>query len=111
MPGPSIAILLSTFNGARFLRTQLESFVTQSYANWVLYWRDDGSTDRTVEIMREFAARVGPRRCVESRSSGPHMGAAESFLTLLAERDGAAAIAFADQDDVWLPEKLKRAMA
>lgn len=101
-----VAILLSTFNGQEFLPVQLSSFLAQTHERWVLHWRDDGSSDDTVAIMRDFATRVGPERCVESPSSGPHLGATASFLTLLRESIGAMAVAFADQDDVWLPEKL-----
>jgi hypothetical protein len=106
----NITILLSTFNGARFLQAQLDSFVIQSYQNWTIYWRDDGSSDDSVAIMRDFAARLGPARCIESPGSGPHLGASPSFLTLLSEVPGAAIVAFADQDDVWLPEKLQAAI-
>ncbi len=107
--GPMITILLSTYNGALFLRAQLESVRAQSYPNWTLYWRDDGSDDETVAIMRDFAAQVGEARCIVSPGSGRHLGASVSFLTLLAECVDAEAVAFADQDDVWLPEKLQRA--
>lgn len=106
----SVTILLSTFNGASFLPEQLNSFLAQTHERWVLHWRDDGSTDETVAIMRAFAALVGPERCVESTTSGPHLGASASFLALLRENLGAMAIAFADQDDVWLPEKLDCAL-
>jgi glycosyltransferase involved in cell wall biosynthesis len=105
-----VAVLLSTFNGQEFLPVQLNSFLAQTHERWVLHWRDDGSCDDTVAIMREFAARVGPDRCVESPSSGPHLGATVSFLTLLRESIGAMAVAFADQDDVWLPGKLHAAV-
>lgn len=105
-----VAILLSTFNGEEFLSAQLNSFLAQTHERWVLHWRDDGSSDNTLAIMREFTARVGPDRCVESSSSGPHLGAAASFLVLLRENISAMAVAFADQDDVWLPEKLHCAL-
>ena len=104
---PVVTILLSTYNGERFLAAQLDSFLAQSYENWVLHWRDDGSTDGTVGIMRDFAAGLELGRCIESPSSGQHLGASTSFLTLLAECDSPDAAAFADQDDVWLPEKLR----
>jgi glycosyltransferase involved in cell wall biosynthesis len=111
VPDLPITILLSTFNGGKFLREQLDSFIRQSYQNWTLFWRDDGSTDDTAAIMRDFTAEIGANRCVESPSSGPHLGATPSFLRLLAETKSADAIAFADQDDVWLPDKLSNAAA
>ncbi len=107
--GTAVTILLSTYNGEKFLAAQLKSFLAQDFDDWRLLWRDDGSNDRTVEMMRGFAAGLAPGRCVESKSSGPHLGAAPSFLLLLAEARDAKIIAFADQDDVWLPGKLSRA--
>jgi hypothetical protein len=106
---PTITILLSTFNGERFLAEQLDSFVNQDFDNWRLLWRDDGSSDRTVAIMRAFALTLPPGQCTESPTSGPHLGAAPSFLLLLSEARDEQIIAFADQDDVWLPQKLARA--
>lgn len=104
-----IAILLSTYNGARFLAEQLESFEQQTDQDWCLVWRDDGSTDETRTVMYDFATRIGERRCREAAGSGEHLGAAQSFLALLPEAADAEAVAFADQDDVWLPDKLARA--
>lgn len=107
---PAVTILLSTFNGERYLDAQLQSLLQQTHENWRLYWRDDGSTDETVAIMRAFGERLGPERCGESPRSGPHLGASPSFLSLLAENRDAEIIAFADQDDVWLPAKLEAAL-
>jgi glycosyltransferase involved in cell wall biosynthesis len=104
-----IAILLSTYNGSRFLPEQLESLERQSDTAWRVVWRDDGSTDNTRTIMAEFTARIGVERCRETAGSGAHLGAAQSFLSLLPEAADADAVAFADQDDVWLPDKLARA--
>jgi glycosyltransferase involved in cell wall biosynthesis len=105
-----VAVLLSTYNGARYLPAQLNSLLGQTHENWVLYWRDDGSSDDTVALMRGFATRVRAGRCVESPSSGRHLGVCDSFLLLLREAPEAQAVAFADQDDVWLPEKLSSAL-
>ena len=61
-PAPMrVAILLSTFNGARFLGPQLHSLLGQTHRDWVLYWRDDGSTDDTVPLMRRFLATLSPQ--------------------------------------------------
>ncbi len=109
---PRIAILLSTYQGARFLAEQLESLRAQSHRDWVLYWRDDGSSDMTVELMRAFRAAMGDDRVVTLDATS-RLGAAGSFMCLLrrAYADGHAMAAFADQDDVWLAEKLARAAA
>jgi glycosyltransferase involved in cell wall biosynthesis len=112
---PRIAILLSTFNGAAFLREQLDSMLAQSHDNWVLYWRDDGSSDGTIAILEAFAERAGQGRCVQIDAAPGRLGVTGSFLTLLravteqlGEHD---AVAFADQDDIWLPQKLARGTA
>ncbi len=106
----TVAILLSTYNGARFLPEQLDSIARQTHGNWSLLWRDDGSTDQTLAIMRNFTRKIGVSRCREAADSGIHLGAAASFLSLLAQTPQSQAIAFADQDDVWMPNKLARAL-
>lgn len=107
---PGITILLSTFNGANYLPSQLESFLEQAEVDWRLSWRDDGSDDASPAIMEAFTRRAGTERCAKSPSSGTHLGAARSFLRLLAENQDSPFIAFADQDDCWLPRKLQRSL-
>ena len=51
----TIGICLATFNGARFLAAQLDSIAAQSFTDWHLYARDDGSVDGTLEILADFA--------------------------------------------------------
>jgi len=110
-----IAILLSTFDGEPFLDEQLRSFLTQTHPNWVLHWRDDGSADQTVAIMEAFARGPAAGRCVAVPGEEQRLGAKASFLGLLAAaldaEPDADAFAFADQDDVWLPDKLARGLA
>jgi glycosyltransferase involved in cell wall biosynthesis len=109
---PRIAILLSTYNGARYLREQLDSLLAQTYPSWTLYWRDDGSSDNTVELMQEFACTAGQGRCVRVAGPAERLRPTGSFLTLLHAAHTSLGesdmVAFADQDDVWLPEKLTR---
>ncbi len=109
---PSVAILLSMYNGEAFLAPQLRSFLGQTHHDWVLYWRDDGSTDGSVRLVSEFADEVGDARCVFTAGGGCRQ-ITRSFLALLREaRAGTAAYyAFSDQDDVWLPDKLARGVA
>lgn len=107
-----VAILLSTHNGERFLPQQLASLEGQTYRNWRLYWRDDASSDGTSRLVDDFIARLGPCRSVVLPCEG-RVRASESFLRLLraACADGSDVFAFADQDDVWLPEKLALGVA
>ena len=111
-PPPSVAILLSTYEGERYLIPQLHSLLSQTHRDWVLYWRDDGSRDGTRKVMRDFLARIGPERAVVLEEN-VRVGATESYMRLLrrAYADGNPVLAFADQDDVWLPEKLSRGIA
>ncbi len=111
-PPPGVAILLSTFEGERFLVPQLHSLLSQTHRDWVLYWRDDGSTDGTRKVMRDFLKRIGPERSVVLEEN-MRVGATESYMRLLrrAYADGNPVLAFADQDDVWLPEKLSRGIS
>jgi len=108
---PHIAILLSTWNGATFLPDQLASFLRLSGPEWRLYWRDDGSDDRSADIVRAFAAGPGSGLVVERNDNRGRVGITASFLTLLRLAPKGVVVAFADQDDVWLPEKLTRGLA
>lgn len=101
---PSVAVLMATYNGAAFLRAQLDSLMMQTYPNWKLYVRDDGSSDGTVAIIREYAARYPDR--IVFLEDGLHLGAGRGFMYLMEHVD-ADYYSFCDQDDVWLPMKLE----
>lgn len=112
MAEPRVAILLSTHDGERFLEDQLDSFLAQEGVDWVLFWRDDGSRDGTLALMHAFMERLGPARGIVLPTCG-RRGASASYLALLraAVAAGYTTLAFADQDDVWLPGKLARGLA
>ena len=57
MGNKEVAILMSTYNGERYLKDQIQSILKQTYKNWHLYIRDDGSTDETRLIISEFEAK------------------------------------------------------
>jgi glycosyltransferase involved in cell wall biosynthesis len=104
----TVAILLSTYNGDRHLPALLASVAAQTHADWRLVVRDDGSVDGTRGKLEEFAAAHPGRVHVQA---GPNLGAVPSFLTLLARSEADAdVVAFCDQDDVWHPTKLARAV-
>ena len=98
----TVAVLLSTFNGAAYLDALLDSLAAQSHADWILYWRDDGSTDGTVAKLTAWEAG----RTVRVMQPSGNLGVTRSFMTLLRAAADHSFIAFADQDDVWLPQKL-----
>lgn len=103
-----VTILLCTCNGARFLRAQLASIEKQSHHNWRLIVSDDGSTDETANIARNFSRRVS--HPVEMRQ-GPRTGPCANFLSLATDPSiEGRYFAFCDQDDVWHATKLTRAL-
>jgi len=105
-----VAVLLAAYQGARFLPAQLQSLAEQTYPDWALYWRDDGSSDATPALLGAFRARPSHAIC----DAPGRLGAAGNFFHLLraalAEPD-MAYFAFCDQDDVWHADKLARAVA
>ena len=106
---PHIRILMGTRNGARWLGAQLESLTAQSHDDWSLWISDDGSEDDTRALIADFAARHPGR--VARLVDGPRQGSAANYLSLLTHPDlPAGPVALADQDDVWLPHKLKAAL-
>jgi len=105
----TVAVLLSTFNGDRHLPALLESLAAQTHRDWRLVIRDDGSRDSTLTRLQGFSSAHPGKVSIEA---GPNLGAVASFLALLnrPEAADAEAVAFCDQDDVWHPDKLARAV-
>lgn len=105
--GGQVAVLLALFNGAPHLRAQLDSIAAQGL-DWRLWVGDDGSTDAGPQIVRDFAASQKPDRV--QLIAGAGQGVAANFRRLLRlVPDNATTVAFCDQDDVWLDDKLRRA--
>jgi rhamnosyltransferase len=103
-----VVVVLSSYNGARFIAEQIESIRRQTYPSWVLLVRDDGSRDDTVRIIETHTA-ADPRITLLRDGRG-NLGPAASFSALLEHAAGAGAelVALSDQDDVWRPDKLER---
>ena len=102
----SIAILLATYNGGKYIREQLDSLFQQSCDCFHLYVRDDGSSDDTMKIIEEFRQKYSNRITI-LEDSQKHRGAAKSFMYLLENVDSEYYM-FCDQDDIWLPEKVEK---
>lgn len=102
-----VLILLSTWNGMKFLEEQIQSLLAQDIdGDLSILVRDDGSTDGTVEYLRGLGPIV---TVIEGRNVGPRA----SFFDLLrlARNENADIYALCDQDDVWHPQKIRRAQA
>ena len=107
-----IYILLSTYNGSKYLGEFLESLSSQNITDWVLMARDDGSSDDTKSILAAFAV-ANPRK-VEIVPDNENLGASGSFgklLSIAVGKNECEYIMFADQDDVWLPDKISKTYA
>lgn len=105
-----IAIMMCTYNGAAFLREQLDSFACQTYPHWTLYVSDDASTDATRSIIEEYQMRWGDHRLI--CFDGPCEGFGKNFISLLQRPEVCADFyAFSDQDDVWFSDKLERSLS
>lgn len=110
---PNIAVLIATFNGAAHIEEQIRSIANQVDVQPHIYLRDDGSSDDTVVCARLAAKAGGIGLTVVEDELGPSGSAGANFLILLRDAPLTADtryLAFADQDDIWLPNKLARAI-
>jgi glycosyltransferase involved in cell wall biosynthesis len=103
----SVQILLSAYNGEKYIGAQLQSLSAQTYDNLFISFRDDGSTDDTADILRNFIKSYPKSEFTE----GINIGAVKSFFELLKlSSDSSSYFAFCDQDDVWENDKIARAV-
>lgn len=100
-----VNILMSTYNGQQFLAEQIRSIQEQSYTDWTLFIRDDGSSDNTKEILKDFERQDSRIHLIDNDKSD-NLGVIKSFHKLV-NHDRADYYFFSDQDDVWLPNKLE----
>lgn len=102
-----VLVLLSTYNGEKYLPVQLRSVFRQKGVTVKVLARDDGSTDGSVPILEEWAGK----NCLEY-TYGKNVGAARSFMELLSDVNESESewFAYCDQDDEWQEEKLKVAV-
>jgi glycosyltransferase involved in cell wall biosynthesis len=105
-----VTIVMCTYNGEKFLEEQLNSFLTQTHHEWRLYVSDDGSADSTCDLIKEFSTRIKAKNEVVL-VAGIRKGFAANFLTAACQSPASDFYAFADQDDIWEPHKLERALS
>lgn len=107
LSGPSVSIVLATYNGEKYLREQLDSLFAQTYPLLEIIAVDDCSSDSTVAILREYAAAHPILHIFQNEVNLKHNRTFERGIQL-AKGD---CIAMCDQDDIWLPEKISSLMA
>lgn len=101
-----VAVLMSTYNGREYVEDQIRTIYEQDYSDFTLFIRDDGSNADFVKQLEGLQAKYGFELI-----KGENLGFVKSFLTLLKSVEGFKYYAFADQDDIWLPEKLSKGVA
>lgn len=99
-----VDILMATFNGEEYIETQIHSILSQKYKRWRLYISDDGSSDKTVEIIKKFS--VMDSRIFFIKNDNKNIGPGARFLSLLKYSKSKFSI-FCDQDDLWLENKIE----
>ena len=112
---PKIAILLSTYNGTKYLEEQLDSILNQTYSNYVIVARDDGSYDDTIQLLNKYAKKFTDKFHLLEQDL-LNLGASDSFSYLieyvLENKQSlgleSAYMMFCDQDDIWSLEKIDK---
>ncbi len=100
---PLVSVAMATYNGEKFIREQLDSILCQTYPNIEIVVTDDCSTDATPAILDEYAAQHENVRVYHNEKN---LGLTANFEKAASLSRGEL-IAFADQDDIWMPEKIE----
>lgn len=100
----TVAVVVCTYNGEKYLKAQLDSILSQTYPIHQIIIQDDGSTDSTMQIAQDYAAKYAH---IEVRKNAKNIGFNENFRTATL-RANADFIAISDQDDVWYAEKIEK---
>ena len=101
-----ISVAMATYNGARFITEQLDSIRLQSLPVDQVILRDDGSSDQTLEIVREYLETYELAPAWRITQNGKRLGYAENFRAAVEETDGDY-VFFCDQDDIWEPDRVE----
>ena len=100
-----VEVVLATYNGELYLGELLDSLLAQSYGGWRLEARDDGSSDRTVALLESFQQKH-PTRIIIIKDNDGNLGPRDNF-SRIANSTSSGYLMFADQDDIWRPEKIE----
>ena len=108
MKNLKVAIIVSTYNGEKYIKEQIESLIKQTYKNIDIYIRDDGSKDYTGSILENYSKKYSNIKLYKEKN----IGVVESFFCCLEKAiNNADYFAFCDQDDIWHKDKIERAVS
>lgn len=108
----NIAIVLCTYNSAKFLQEQLDSYVEQDFKNWSLFVYDDCSTDSTKDLVEHYKQKHSLTNKIEFISNNKQIGFLKNFLNRIRNISNEFDFyALSDHDDIWLKKKLEWAIA
>lgn len=102
-----VSIVMASYNGESYIREQIDSIINNTYSDWKLEICDDGSLDGTISIIKEYVEKY-PNR-IFFHENDKNLGVVQNFLEGAKRAEGNY-IMFADQDDVWLPEKISHTL-
>jgi rhamnosyltransferase len=98
--------MMATYNGGEYIREQIDSIISQTWNNWKLLIRDDGSSDHTISIIKEFVDKDNRISLTENHSD--YHGWQRNFQQLILQSSNEADYyMFCDQDDIWKPNKIE----
>ena len=103
-----VDILLASYNGGKYIEEQIQSILKQTFKDWRLIIRDDGSNDNTIEIIEKYV-KLYPKNIVLIKDEDKRLGLCKNFLRLL-EYVSADYIMFCDQDDFWFENKIENTL-
>lgn len=100
-----VDIILPVYNGEKYIKDQIDSILAQSYTHWRLIIRDDGSTDETVSIVRDYCNRYS-QKVILLEDDKKNLGVVNNVFEIL-KHANADYYMFCDQDDIWIREKIE----
>lgn len=100
-----VVVLMSTYNGDQYIVEQIDSILNQTYKNIAILVRDDGSSDNSTKILKEYEKNNEIELII-----GDNRGFIRSFFDLIKHSPKGDYYAFCDQDDIWMSEKIERAV-
>ena len=105
-----VHIMMATYNGEKYIAEQIESILKQTYTEWKLFVRDDGSEDCTTRIIQEYINKY-PMKIFMMESNTIYHEAKRNFAALYEKIPEAEYYAFCDQDDIWKENKLQECVS